>query len=176
MNVSLEFTITLADCLQLASARQSRLSLMVRRAIAAFVLLLSFRHLLTNGLDWEFALYVVVAIYIVTPAVTALLIAAIWRPILHVSIDDDTVSVESKRHKQNIPWDSFATFGTASEFTNHFWLECGRGTVWVPKRAFSTTAEIVAFRRFVRDKMGDRFNTSQLKQVQPVVSAKHSQD
>lgn len=166
MQLSLEFQTTLADFRQLASDRRSRRSLIVRRVTAVGAILFAFHHLWTVGFDWEFGIIVVVAIIFGVPLSTVYLF--IWlsivfgRPTRWLTIDDTGVSQGSEKRKQDIPWSSFSRFGSATEFKHHFWLESGRGTVWIPKHAFRTETELTAFRTLVADKMGERcrFNVS----------------
>ena len=84
------------------------------------------------------------------------LISAFVSSPFRVSIDDRLISIKSGKNQNAIPWSSFAAYGSAKELPNHFWIECGRGTVWIPKRAFLTESELTAFRLFVADKMGVR--------------------
>lgn len=167
MPFSLEFQPTVADFRQLASDRWSRTTLIVRRAFAACMLLYGLYELSVNGFSWLAPLTVVVAIMIGVPFSSSFLLIwlqlSIWKPILQVTIDDDRICEGAKKRgeetvKQNeeIPWSSFVKYGSATEYKNHFWLESGRGDVWIPKRAFHTDAEIDDFRHFVSTKMGDR--------------------
>lgn len=160
--ISLEFQPTFTDFLQLASDRRSRWSLIARRVIAAGVLAFALIHLRTHGLDWEVGVSAVVAIMFGIPIyITYLFLWLIGRTGVRISIDDDSICFGFGKHYQTIPWSSFATLGSATEFENHFWLECGRGTVWIPKRAFPTMSELRAFRQFVVNQIGDqcKFNT-----------------
>ena len=163
MQFSLEFQLTLTDLLQLASDRLSRWSLIGRRVIAVFVFISGLYHLRTSGLDWYFGLLVVCAIMLAVPFGLHGLLLWLWRPVVHVSIGDESICRWSKKCKQDIPWSSFGAMGSATESETHFLLECGRDAVWIPKRAFQTVVELAAFRQLVIDKMGDRckFNTGQ---------------
>lgn len=160
MHFSLEIQPTLRDFLQLASDRRSRWSLIVSRGIAALALLYGMHHYRANGLDWEFGLIIAFAVIVGAPFhvtyVLIWLVLAIRSPMIHVSIDANGICVRSNNHERDFPWSSFANLGSATEFENHFWLTCGRGKVWIPKRAMSTSGQLAGFRQFVTDKMGAR--------------------
>ncbi len=173
MNLSLELTLTAADLRQLTAAngsrRFARILALIHILLAVAMLFIGFRHLSDFGLDWIFASQVVFAVYVVSQRFISewLLLPAILRfstqpPTYRMSIDDQSILIEQgKYYPRKIPWTSFAKTGTAGEFENHFWLECGRGNVWIPKRAFSTADDMTAFRAFLKDKMGERCQFNQ---------------
>jgi hypothetical protein len=167
MHLSVEFVITPTDCIQLIYQSHARWSIVLRRIVALGILALCVRHLLTIGLEWEFTVYLLLAVLVGVPLVSMrlgmLYMVVRYRPVIHISIDDDSISTSWKSvsgsfrtYDQHIPWSSFIMFGSATELTNHFLLECGRGGVWIPKRAFSTDTERAVFRQFVSERMGDR--------------------
>ena len=162
MNLSLEISVTSSDLRQLMAASGSSRFSLIRILIGVIVLFVGFQHLSNVGLDWYFALHVVIAIYLISNRfIVELLFAKImWfstpPPTYRISIDDQSILIEQAKYRQEILWTSFAMTGTAREFENHFWLECGRGTVWIPKRAFPTNDDLKTFRALVKDKMGER--------------------
>ena len=162
MNLSLEITVTAADLRQLMAASGSRRFSLIRILAALLVLFFGFQHLSNVGLDWYFALHVVFAAYVVSNRfIFEWLFPTIMRlstrpPSYRMSIDDHSILIEQTKSRQELPWTSFAMTGTAREFENHFWLECGRGNVWIPKRAFPTADDMTIFRALVKEKMDER--------------------
>lgn len=167
MCVTLDFVFTPTDWLQLSSYRRGRLSFGVRRLVALIFGAYAFWNLIDSGLDWHFGLCILMAVsigipFIVTRTILSFILA-IMRPTIHMLIDNDRISIESNRSQQQIAWSSFAMSGIAIEYTDHFVLECGRGSVWIPKRAFDTKDTMEEFRVLVAGKMGGRckFNPRQ---------------
>ena len=163
MNLSLEFTLTAADLRQLMAGRGWRRFSLLCYVVAIFFVLLAVHRLSTSGLDWIFGLYVAFAVYLFFRDLMfiSLFVAfcQFWAKralISRVSIDEQTISIEQSKSQREIPWSSFAMTGTACELKSHFWLECGRGVVWIPKRAFPTADDMTNFRALVKEKMGER--------------------
>ncbi len=135
--------------------------MLVRSVLALIVVAYALLRLMDSGLDGDFILSMLLAACIgipfFVPGIFMFCILAMTRPTIHVSIDDDhVVSVGPKHSQQQIPWSSFAKYGSAIEYTHHFWLECGRGTAWIPKRAFESEDTMDKFRSFVAEKIGNR--------------------
>lgn len=158
MQFSLEFRPTLFDYVQFLTDRQPRWLLVAGRIVGACLLAVALHHLWTTGLDLGFGILMAAGIMFGVPfyPLSLALLLLIRRPTLRVSADEYGVRIGSKKHKQDIPWSSFATFGAAAEFKHYFWLQCGRGALWIPKRAFASRADLAAFRQFAIEKMGDR--------------------
>jgi hypothetical protein len=153
--------MTPTDWLQVISDRRPRWSILVRRIGAIALLGFSLWHLSSTGLDLIFAICIYVSICLFTGVsffvwIIMCCFLAYSQPLMLVSIDNDSVSFGSKKSKQIFPWSSFVNYGSATESDNYFWLESGRGSVWIPKTAFTTKEEKDDFRKFVMDKMGDR--------------------
>ena len=163
MNLSLEFAMTTADLRQLNALRGWRRFSLLRYVVAIFVLLLGTQSWSIKGLDWTFGLYVAFAVYLflrdfifVSLLVPLLRLSTKQELITQVSINEETIAIEQTKHRREFQWSAMATTGTAREIENHFWLECGRGGVWIPKRAFPTADDMANFRALVKDKMGER--------------------
>ena len=152
MHLSMDFVFTPADWRQLISCQRSRWSRMLRPAVVLGAIVLGVQHLLTSGLYLYLGLYLLIPLFLCAPC----LFLCFYRPEIHVSIEDETICVECNDHKQIFRWSSFVRFGSATEYKNHFCLECGRGSVWIPKRAFLTDTDLEAFRQFVSENMGER--------------------
>lgn len=168
MNISVEFTLTAADLRESMRAFGSRRFSLIRILAAVLVLFFGYQRLSHVGLDWNFALYLVFAVYLAsTHFIFVWLFVTFWRIwasrelTSRVSIDEQTILIEQSKSRREIPWSSFAMTGTAREIENHFLLECGRGGVWIPKRAFSTADDLTRFRALVKEKMGERCQFNQ---------------
>lgn len=154
MNLSLSFTVTPGDMLQIAigSGRWNTAVVCAVPVVGDVILVASGSYTpfftLSAGAFLGFLCLAV----------------AIWRPRVGVRVDDNGVSTssaeppDSEKHRQYmyVPWASFATSGSATESAGHFWLKSGHGPVWIPKRAFPSENELIAFRQLVATKLGGR--------------------
>jgi hypothetical protein len=85
---------------------------------------------------------------------------------LHVStqIDDEGISVGWRQeigpgpymHRVNVRWSSVAACGSVVEAGQYFRIHSAYDPIFLPKRAFSNEADVVAFRQLVADKVGRR--------------------
>lgn len=160
MGNTLDFVITPRDWNQILSCRTNRLLLIVSRSLGALLLAYAFWHLFSAGFGWPFVLLLLMAFLFGMPFLASRLVVssvlAITRPAVHVTIDECRLLMTTDKSRQDLPWSSLADHGAAEEYRDLFWLECSRGTIWIPKRAFATESEKQKFRSFVASKMGDR--------------------
>ncbi len=160
--------MTSADLRELtARPRWSWFSL--ARSVSAVVMaLLGAQRWFAWGLDWLVVSHFAFAVYFFF---SDWIFISLFVPLMQFStkhgwlsrlaIDEQAISIEQAKHLRTIPWSSMAMTGTAREIENHFTLECGRGAVWIPKRAFASADDMAAFRALVKEKMGERCHFSQ---------------
>ena len=156
MNLTLDYTPTYTEFRQLLANFRSRRYSIIRVFVGVALIVFVLQQSFSSGFKWLLLLCLAVAIeLILSDLIFAWIVRAIWRSsMLRVTINDHSISVEHGKHRHEIRWSSFAMTGTAREIENHFLLECGRGTVWIPKRAFPTETDMANFRALVKDQMG----------------------
>jgi len=74
-----------------------------------------------------------------------------------VRIDRQNLTSSVGEKDYRIPWRYFAERGSVVEASDHFYLKCKLGNVFLPKRAFSDDQAIGRFRDEISLTMGDRF-------------------
>ncbi len=115
------------------------------RWLAVFTLITTAAwHALTVGFDSVFRTYATFLILYLAAVVfpmasRPLLIYFLRNYPIDVTINCEGVTLRAKKSVQKIAWASFALTGSAIEFSDHFLLKCGRGSVPIPKRVFTNT-------------------------------------
>ena len=167
--LSVQYTWTMDDWRQWSAMcrPRSRWSMIIRIILCSGLIGIAIFRGLNSGFDTSFWLGLLVAAWIglsdiilVTFVMGGILL--FYHPRITVSLDEQNVTSEWKSEGKKKPWSqvirwtSFSGFGTAVEFPAFFLLQCGRGSVLIPKHAFLCDEDMDEFRHFVADKMGTR--------------------
>lgn len=134
-----------------------RVTRVVCWVMSAYAVALGVRHGLANGPTWRMGMYFLAAVVLGTPFLATelglLCVLLFWRPpATCLSIDDDGILVQAGASKTRFAWASCSRSASLHECENHFWLQCGRRSLLIPKRAFRTDAERDEFRQLLFNK------------------------
>lgn len=159
MTASLTFRVRLGDLYEMMPRSRSRLSTIFDWAAALFMLSVAWKSYSIDGVNWVACGTLLAAVYLVFwhefLILTMWPFLGFWKSNVEIAVNDESISSGSNGTMQTIPWSSFQRSGSFQESKKHFSLECGRGAVWIPKRAFATSADVVAFREFVSIRLGE---------------------
>jgi hypothetical protein len=159
----LQYTLTPIDLFRSVFPMIGRRRIWFRRIVGVLLAAFALNIFLQYGLGWQPIVVSVVAVQMLSPYGIAFLVASglvLWfRPRIRITFDSNEIGLATrKREMERIPWTSFNVYGSAIETEQEFHLDCGRGHVYVPKRAFADAQELTGFRALVREKLGDRFS------------------
>lgn len=166
---SIEVVVNARDIFKYAGQMRTKRSRWIRQILLGIFLLMQISLLLNEFRPWLFAIFVYFAISFLYPNFISRILMA-WYPKfrkieVHVSWDDEQVTLTSLGKAQSIPWDSLSRFGRADEYEDIIVLTSGRGiAVPFPKTSFMSEQELDEFRYFVAEKMGDHFHAVGLMQ------------
>lgn len=164
MSLALEYTLTAADLRQVLKFHDERrwpsvhfLGGLLAAAFASY-------QFLNYGIDWGVCLTAALSIYLIfwesifSYVLTTALSWSGKHPVIRMELDSEVIRVERGLGGEVFTWDTFASDGSAMEYQEHFELDLRQTGLFIPKRAFATSADMANFRDLVRAKLNDRFS------------------
>ena len=164
MTYDLKFQLLASDVATIQSATIGRNFRLLSKLAYAFMLVFNVYLLSTESaslLNWGLVALSTILLFDIT---------LLYRPYFFlrdsnatIQINDQNLSSSLGEKRYEIPWQYFASRGTVVENTDHFYLNCKLGKIFLPKRAFQDEAHLQQFRDDISRAVGGRYERGQLE-------------